>query len=153
MSRLVALLLILVVAFPVLAQDEKKVAADPDKLFHAYADGGIPVGDFRLQERSGQYVRARDLLGKVWVAQFFYPGCNLCSRNTPTMKALQDKYRGKSDFRLVSIDLIDSLKSIGPNTLDEFAKSYEAEPDQWLLLTGSEDKVGEVLSFSFFSIL
>ena len=150
--RWIALLLVLVTVFPVLAQDGKKNAAKNEKLFHAYSDGGLPVGDFRLQERHGQFVRSRDLLGKVWVAQFFYPGCNLCSRNTPTMKSLQDHYRGKADFRLVSIDLIDSLKTIGPETLHEFAKSYEADPDQWLLLTGSEDKVGEVLSFSFFSM-
>ena len=148
MSRWIALLLVLVTVLPVLAQDGKKDAAKDEKLFHAYADGGIPVGDFHLQERGGQYVRAGDLRGKVWVAQFFYPGCNRCSRNTPTMKTLQDLYRGKADVRLVSIDLLDSLKTIGPDTLNEFAKSYEAEPNQWLFLTGpgASDAVGSCFS-------
>src|SRR5438105_1478334 len=119
MSRLLALLLVALAPLSVFAQDEE------DQLFQKF---GEPVGDFKLQERGGKFVRVPDLQGKIWVAQFFYPGCNLCSRNTPTMKKLQDHYRGKSVVRLVSID----LRNSGRETLNEYAHSHEAEPDQWL---------------------
>jgi protein SCO1/2/putative membrane protein len=146
MSRLLAIALLLLAASPVCPSDETKGTAKEEKLFRPFGD---PVGDFKLQERSGKYVRARDLLGKIWVVQFFYPGCNLCSRNTPTMKKLQDHYRGKADVRFVSI----ALNSDSLETLQEFAKDHEAEPDQWLFLTGPEDKVHDIVRLCFFNMV
>jgi protein SCO1 len=116
------------------------------KLFRPF---GESVGDFKLQECNGETIRSRDLLGKIWVAQFFYPGCNLCSRNTPSMKRLQDLYRGKGDVRFVSIDLNDSKLP----TLLQFAKDHQAEPGQWLFLTGPKDKVHDVVRLGFFNMV
>jgi protein SCO1 len=146
MSRLLALLLLLFAALPAFAQDDRKAAAKDARLYHAY-DGGLQVRDFRLQERSGKYVLARDMLGKIWVVQFFYPGCNLCSRNTPTMQKIQEHYRGKSDVRLVSLP----LTSGDIDTLTKFADDHQADAEQWLFLSGSDDQVREVISGSFFS--
>ncbi|MEE8110495.1 MAG: SCO family protein, partial [bacterium] len=43
------------------------------------ASGNVPVyftvPDFSLTGRSGRLVRRADLLGKVWVADFFYTQC------------------------------------------------------------------------------
>ena len=142
MRRLVSLLLLLFAALPALAQPGKTDAP----LFKPYV---MLIRDFTLEDAAGKNVQARDLLGKIWVAQFFYPGCNLCSRNTPTMKRLQEIYRGKSDVRLVSIDLIHTK----PETLSEFAKDHDAEPDQWLFLTGPEDKVGDIVRVNFFNMV
>ena len=144
MVRALVLLLLLFAALPARAQDEAKVKEE--KLFHPFGD---PVGDFKLQERSGKYVHARDLLGKIWVAQFFYPGCNLCSKNTPTMKRLQDLYRGKADVRLVSI----ALNSDDLETLKVFANDHDAEPDQWLFLTGPEERVHDIVRTGFFNMV
>ncbi|MBI2808392.1 MAG: DUF420 domain-containing protein [Planctomycetes bacterium] len=134
-------LLLALLAQPVLAQ-----APPSDILFKPFDQ---PVGDFTLTERSGKTVRARDLLGKIWVAQFFYPGCNLCSRNTPTMQKLQEHFRGKPDVRLVSIDLID----VGVKTLNEFADDHQADADQWLFLTGPQKKVHAIVETSFFNMV
>lgn len=146
MSRVAALILLALLAGPVLAQEDSKAPPKEEKLFRKF---DAPVGDFALQERGGKTVRARELLGKIWVAQFFYPGCNLCSRNTPTMQKLQDFYRGKSDVRLVSIDLLD----VGLKTLKEFADDHQADPDQWLFLTGPVDKVHDVVRIGFFNMV
>lgn len=146
MSRLLAILLLALFAVPAIAQEDKKDAPVEEKLF---TELGTPVGDFTLEERSGEIVRARDLLGKIWVAQFFYPGCNLCSRNTPTMQKLQDHFRGKSDVRLVSIDLLNERLE----TLREFANDHQADPVQWLFLTGHEDLVNDIVRRSFFNMV
>jgi len=115
----------------------------------AFRNLDMPVGPFGLKERGGKTIRDRDLLGKVWVAQFFYPGCNLCSKNTPTMQKLQQLYRGKSDFALVSIDLLD----VSLPTLKEFADDHEADPDQWLFLTGPQKKVHDIVRLGFFNMV
>lgn len=134
MLRYLVSMLLLVAAASALAQ-EAKTDAPPEKLFRTF-DSTLPVGDFLLQERNGKYIRTRDLLGKIWVTQFFYPGCNLCSRNTPSMQRVQEHYRGKPDIRLVSIDLL----GVKVETLQEFAKDHQADNDQWLFLTGTEEQ-------------
>src|SRR6202142_2542067 len=103
MPRLFTLALLAIAAAPISGRSEEP--ANAEKLFHQFDQ---PVGPFKLKERNGNYVQDRDLLGKIWIAQFFYPGCNLCSRNTPTMQKLQETYRGKPEVRLVSIDLINT---------------------------------------------
>lgn len=142
MLRLLALVLLAILAVPVHAQEDKK----DDKLFKPWHH---PVGDFTLQERSGKDVRARDLLGKIWVAHFFYPGCTeTCTRTTPNMKRLQEAYRGKSDVRFVSL----ALYSDSIETLQDYARSQNAEPDQWLFLTGPSKKVQEIVRLCFFNL-
>lgn len=148
MSRLFVLAVLLLAPLPALARDEKKAPAPEEKLFHAYPDGGIPVGDFRLQDRGGESVGTRDLAGKVCVVQFFYLPCPLCAKNNPTMKALQDRYRGKADVRLVSI----SLEPMDLETLRQFAESYDAEPGQWFILTGPGKRASEIANDCFYSL-
>jgi uncharacterized membrane protein YozB (DUF420 family)/cytochrome oxidase Cu insertion factor (SCO1/SenC/PrrC family) len=142
MSRVVALALVLLAAAPLCAQDSPP---QQEELFRPYEHF---VGDFKLTERGGQTVRPRDLLGKIWVAQFFYPGCNLCSRNTPTMQKLQEHYRGKADVRLVSI----ALNSDSVDTLQDFAKDHNADAEQWLFLTGPEAQVHDIVRTNFFNM-
>jgi uncharacterized membrane protein YozB (DUF420 family)/cytochrome oxidase Cu insertion factor (SCO1/SenC/PrrC family) len=146
MSRLVGLILLILVPLPLRAQDEIKEPAPDAKLFKPY---DMLIRDFTLEDAAGTPVSPRDLLGKIWVAQFFYPGCNLCSRNTPTMQRLQEIYRGKPDVRLVSIDLINTK----PETLEEFARDHGAEPGQWLFLTGPEAKVHDIVRVNFFNMV
>jgi protein SCO1/2/putative membrane protein len=109
----------------------------------------MPVGPFALKECGGKTIHDRDLLGKIWVAQFFYPGCNLCSKNTPTMQKLQELCRGKSDVRLVSIDLLD----VSLPTLKEFASDHQADLEQWLFLTGPQEKTHEIVRLGFFNMV
>jgi len=150
MLRLLAVLFALGFTLPLCAQEGKKDAGKDEIIFKTYDH---PLGPFKLRERSDKFIQDRDLLGKIWVAQFFYPGCNLCSRNTPTMKKLHDHYRSKADVRLVSIDLDESPKTHGADVLNEFAKSYEADPAVWLFLTGRRDEVHDIVRLSFFNMV
>ncbi len=148
MVRLFAPILLVLVALPVFAQDEKKDAPAATPLYTKLAEP-MPVGDFTLEERGGQQLRNRDLPGKIWVVQFFYPGCNLCSKNTPTMVRLQELVQGKDDVRLLSIDLWD----VKAKTLREYADTYGADPKQWLFVTGPEDKVHDMVRLSFYTLV
>jgi uncharacterized membrane protein YozB (DUF420 family)/cytochrome oxidase Cu insertion factor (SCO1/SenC/PrrC family) len=138
MSRYLGLSLIFLVAAPLCAQE-------PEKLYRPFAES-IPAGDFRLQDRSGKYVRTRDMQGKVWVAHFFRPGCNLCSRNNPTVQRLAEKYRGKNDVYFVSF----ALEFGDLPTLKAWAADHKADPEQWLILGGTEEQIRDVVAFCFF---
>ena len=133
------LLLLLCSSVPALAQED----------VNRFTPWGHPVGDFHLQERSGKHVRARDMLGKVWVAHFFFTGCTgTCTKTTPNMKRFQEEYRGKADVRLVSI----ALNSDTLDTLKSYADAQNADHDQWLFLTGPDDKALDAVRLDFFNM-
>jgi uncharacterized membrane protein YozB (DUF420 family)/cytochrome oxidase Cu insertion factor (SCO1/SenC/PrrC family) len=139
MARLSALLLLALLAGPLCAQD----AARPE-----FKSFGSPVGNFSLEERSGKFVSAGDLRGTIWIAHFFYPGCNLCVRTLPAMKRLQEAYRGKPGVRFVSFALAHGK----PEILNQFARDQNADPDQWLFLGSTNDTlVHNVVSGNFFN--
>jgi protein SCO1/2 len=140
------LLLLLAVGAVGAQSQESNETPKPPKPPAEFKPLDLPVGAFTLVDRFDREVQARDLLGKIWVVQFFYPGCNYCSRNTPTVQKLQDIYRGKPDVRFVSI----ALEYNDAETLHEFARSYNADPEQWLFLAGHPMRIREVIRTSFY---
>lgn len=106
-----------------------------------------PISKFKLTDQNGETFSSDDLLGKVWVAQFFYIACNKCnSTYNPAMSELQKLVRGRPDLVLVSI----SLNEDTPEDLKRYSQRWGAEPGQWLFLTGPKDMVHDISSKSFF---
>jgi protein SCO1/2 len=101
--------------------------------------------EFSLLERSGGTVTNADLLGKVWVAQFFFAECTgPCPTLSARMSAIQGKLKKHgADVRLVSITL-DPLAD-RPPVLKKYADRYQADADQWVFLTTLDGKSTEKL--------
>ena len=88
---------------------------------------------FTLTERSGREVRSEELLGKVWVANFFYSRCpGSCRLQTIKVAGLQQEF-GKLGVQFVSITVDPNNDT--PDKLREYARKFEAPPE-WLFLTG-----------------
>ncbi len=108
---------------------------------------GEKVGAFSLLEAKGAKIGSQDLLGKIWVAHFFYPGCNgPCTKTVPIMRELQKALAGKDDVKLVSI----ALNGDTPDALKQFAQDQGADRSQWWFLTGPDEIVHEVVQKCFF---
>lgn len=108
--------------------------------------GDVP--EFSLTERSGKTFGSDDLKGKVWVASFIFTRCSgqcptLCER----LKKVQNKFRFKDKFRLLSISM-DPEKDTPP-VLSEYAKRFEADPFKWLFLTGDPKDVSTLVQHGF----
>lgn len=143
MLRILAILLLAACTAAACAQD-RQVA------FTSFRDSDLdgPVGNFAFADRTGEIIHARDLRGFIWVAQFFYPGCNECSKSAPTMRRLQELYRGKAYFRIVSF----ALEYGDAETLNKYAGDQKAEPGQWLFLSDKDEaKVHDVIRHGFSS--
>lgn len=98
------------------------------------------VPDFALTERSGRRITLADLLGKVWVVNFFYTECTeTCPLQSANMARLQADLSGEPDVRLVSISVDPEHDT--PEVLAEYANRFGADPDRWLFLTGPKDAI------------
>lgn len=108
--------------------------------------GNVP--DFALTERSGYTVGLKDLIGQIWVADFFFTNCNNAApMMSSNLKQLQNVLNDSADFRLVSIT-VDPLRDTLP-VLSEYAKKYGARQDQWLFLRGDAAAVQTLATSGF----
>lgn len=113
----------------------------------ASVSGLGPVGEFAFTERSGRAVGSKDLLGKVWVANFMFTSCpGICPRLSGEMAKLQ-KDLAKTGVVLVSFTVDPERDTT--EKLAEYAKHYEADKDRWLFLTGNKEKLHQFIQESF----
>jgi protein SCO1/2/putative membrane protein len=145
MARAVAGLLALALLGRAVASATESAPSSSDPL-HTNV-GKVPA--FALTERSGRTVTRDDLLGKVWVVSFFFTSCTAgCSKNTTSMKRLQDDLVGYPDVMLVSITVDPETDT--PEVLQRYAASYGADPQRWLFLTGAEKAIYDLIQNGFF---
>ncbi|MBN9121746.1 MAG: SCO family protein, partial [Planctomycetes bacterium] len=114
-------------------------------------DLDYPVGEFALTERSGKTVTDKDLRGRVWIGSFIFTRCNgPCPAVTQTMRKLQDDLGdelqgGKLKLVTFTVDPArDDLKA-----LNDYANNRQADPNNWLFLTGDEKTVHKLLQEQF----
>lgn len=93
------------------------------------------VREFHLVERSGAKFYSRDLVGQVWIANFFFSTCpGICKKQNEYLRDLQVRLGDQCPL-IVSI----STKPINdtPERLREFADQLNADPQGWLFCTGN----------------
>jgi protein SCO1 len=114
-------------------------------------DLDYPVGEFALTERSGKKVTDKDLRGNVWVASFVFTRCTgPCPAVTNTMARLQSELKdelkgGKLKLVTFTVDPArDDLKA-----LKDYADNRQADPNNWLFLTGDEKTIHKLMQEQF----
>jgi len=106
------------------------------------------VTSFSMTERSGQMVSDKDLLGKIWVADFFFTTCpGPCPRMTEHFQSLQDGLRKCPRVMLVSISVDPSTDT--PAVLQDYAKRFGADAKKWWFLSGTEEGVHKLAVETF----
>jgi len=99
----------------------------------------LPLGAFRLTERSGRGVTEADLAGRVWIAAFTFTRCpSSCPRISGYMRGFQ-RDLARSGVRLVSVS-VDPERDT-PETLARYARGLGADADRWWFLTGPKADV------------
>ncbi len=103
------------------------------------------VPDFEFVSSTGAGIRSRDLDGP-WVADFIFTRCAVtCPRMTSKMAALGDKL--PPGVRRVSITVDPAHDT--PQVLADYARSYGADRQDWLFLTGPEEELRRLIVEKF----
>ncbi|MBX3432905.1 MAG: SCO family protein [Pirellulales bacterium] len=101
-----------------------------------------PLQQFELTERSGETFRSAEMRGKVWAVSFFFTTCpGSCKRLNTNIKYLHSRPT-LADVTFVSISVDPQTDSVP--VLAEYAKSMNADPQQWLFVRGEMSYVRRV---------
>jgi protein SCO1/2 len=110
------------------------------------AYGRVP--DFVLTERSGQPLKAGDLRGRVWIADFIYTRCgDTCPLLGALMARLQADLADAPDLRLVSFSVDPAWDT--PQVLRAYAARFGADPARWLFVTGDAGAMRRLVAEGF----
>ncbi|GAB3885146.1 SCO family protein [Spirosoma agri] len=126
---------------PILGQREvvtKKVNGKPvtDSVYHT-------IPDFKFVSQYGDTVTAKNLDGKIYVADFFFTSCpTICPKMKVQLKRVYEKFKNNSQVALLS-HTIDPAHDSVP-VLKEFADNLGITGRQWLFVTGDKEKIYDI---------
>jgi protein SCO1/2 len=105
--------------------------------------GLVEMGDvpsFTLTTQDNETLSNTDLLGKVYVLEFFFSTCpTICPIMNENMKIIEKKFSNKNDFSIVSITI--NPKYDTPEVLKSHAEHLGITSDNWHFLTGTQDYI------------
>jgi len=114
-------------------------------------DLDYPVGEFSLTERSGKTITDKDLRGQVWIGSFVFTRCTgPCPAVTNTMGRLQADLKDEmkaGKVKLVTFTVDPARDDLA--ALKDYANSRQADPTNWLFLTGEEKTIHKLLQEQF----
>jgi protein SCO1/2/putative membrane protein len=113
-----------------------------------YQDLDQQVPPFELKDQAGRTVTRDDLLGKVWVANFFFTRCaGDCSKTNAAMARLQAELADCPDVMLVGFSV--DPRHDTPEVLRDFADRWKADPQRWRMLTGDHEAMHRLIQQGF----
>ena len=101
-----------------------------DTIFHE-------IPDFEYTNQNGKTVSKKDVLGRVFVADFFFSTCpTICPKMTSQMKRLQVFTADIEELHFLSFTI--NPENDTPDVLLEYANQYGVDLKNWDFLTGDE---------------
>lgn len=114
---------------------KKEFAANLRK---AKAKNFRPVGAFSFINQDSQSISSAEMVGKIWVADFFFTRCpSICPQMTNNLQLVQAAFSNRQDVKIMSFTC-DPVHD-RPKQLRDYAASFEANPSIWQFVTGEKD--------------
>ncbi|SHE70618.1 protein SCO1/2 [Chryseobacterium takakiae] len=102
----------------------------------------MKVPDFQLTDQNNKKITNKDMLGKVYLVEFFFSKCpTICPVMNTNMRAIEDEINSP-DFGIISISI--DPENDTPQTLKEHADRIGAKSPNWHFLTGDRDYIGKL---------
>lgn len=99
---------------------------------------GPTVPEFSLIGADGRTVTKKDLLGRIWLADFIFTRCSgPCPTLSARMQSLQTALLDRPEVKLVTFTL--DPKNDTPSVMADYAKRFHADLNRWWFLTGDDE--------------
>jgi protein SCO1/2 len=106
------------------------------------------VRPFSFTNQEGKQVTEKDVLGKVYVAEYFFTTCKgICPKMNNNMKLVYEKFKDKKDFLILSHTCDPETDSVAQ--LKKYSDSLGVNTNQWMFLTGRKDSLYTMARISY----
>ncbi len=105
---------------------------------------------FSFINQSGEKVTDQTVKDKIYVANFFFTNCpGICKRLTNNILLVQEAFKSDDAVLILSHSVTPETDSV--SRLQQYAKQYKINQQQWHLLTGARNEIYTLARKSYFA--
>jgi protein SCO1/2 len=106
------------------------------------------VAPFSFVNQDGKTISNDDIKGKVCVVEYFFATCRgMCPKMNESMEKVYKAYRGNKNVLILS-HTVDPQKDT-VQALKSYSLRYDADPAQWMFLTGDKKQLYDMARYSY----
>ncbi len=123
--------------------NEKKVVTLP-----VLGNPGHRVGSFSFINQDGKTITEKDVQGKIYVVEYFFATCRgICPKMNENMAKVYQAFRGSKEVMILS-HTVDPKKDT-VQALKAYSLKFDADPRQWMFLTGDKKALYDMARYSY----
>ena len=104
--------------------------------------------DFLLTNQDSILISNDDMIGKVYVLEFFFTRCpDICIEMNQNMKLLDEEFGDSNDFGIISITIDPNNDT--PSILKKYSETLDVKSQNWHFLTGEKDYIYDFANIGF----
>lgn len=109
---------------------------------------GHKVGSFEFTNQNGTKTTDKDVTGKIRVVEYFFTTCQgICPKMNENMVKVYRAYRGDKQVLILSHTVDPETDTVAQ--MKRYAEKLEADPSQWIFLTGDKKTLYEMAVKSY----
>jgi protein SCO1/2 len=108
------------------------------------------IPEFSLIDQNGQTFTQEDMLGNIYVVDFFFTRCpTICPKMAAHLLDLQNKFSKVENVRILSHTV--DPKNDSPEVLKEYSKKVHADNSKWTFVTGNKEEIYSLANRGYFA--
>lgn len=120
---------------------DKEVRGPGDTIYHS-------TGPFAFINQLGDTITEKTVEGKNYVVEYFFTTCqSICPIMNKNMGKVAEKIKGDAGFKILSHSVKPEEDSVP--ALLAYAKSHNADNNQWYFLTGDKKELYDMARYSY----
>lgn len=113
-----------------------------------FGQPGHKVGSFSFLNQLGDTITDQDVRGKIRVVEYFFTTCEgICPKMNDNMSHVYQTFRGQNDLLILSHTVDPETDTV--EQMKRYASKFDADPAQWLFLTGDKKELYEMAINSY----
>ena len=106
------------------------------------------IAPLSFMNQDGKVITNEDVKGKICVVEFFFATCKgMCPKMNENMVTVSKAFKGNKNVLILS-HTVDPIKDT-VKALKEYSLRFDADPAQWMFLTGDKKKLYDMARYSY----
>lgn len=106
------------------------------------------ISPFSFVNQDGRTITNDDVKDKVCVVEYFFATCKgMCPKMNENMEKVYKAFRGNKNVLILS-HTVDPIKDT-VQALKAYSLRFDADPNQWMFLTGDKKKLYDMARYSY----
>jgi len=125
-----------------------KFSSKPEKLPVISANTGHHVQPFAFVNQEGDTITEADVKGKIYVVEYFFTTCKgICPKMNENMSTVYEAFRGNDKVKILSHSVDPKKDTV--SAMKEYSLRFDADPEQWMFLTGDKKELYDAARYSY----